>query len=164
MDLAARHHAAPPPRIVIMGNTTLSRLVHSIVPEYRAVAEIQIIDSTLDEGLEMAKGLVKSGMADVFVSAGAFGAYLRDKFSLPVVLIKVTPYDLLISILKARVVSERVGVITYQSNISAHDVEDIKKLLHFNFEHACYSTVEEAREIFRKMAAENHYVFTNPPF
>lgn len=159
MDLALKRQSTHNPRIIVVGNTTLSRLVHSIIPEYKAVAEIQIIDSTLDEGIESAKELIKNGMADVFLSAGAFGAYLRDKFLLPVVLIKVTPYDLLTSILKARAISDRIVTITYQPSISAHEIEDVKKLLQFNFEHSFYSTVEEARDNFRKLAGENHKVF-----
>lgn len=141
-----------------MGSIKLSRLVHSIIPGYSSVAEINIIDNTLDEGVETAKESIRSREVDVFISAGSYGVYLRDKFPLPVMLVNVTPYDIFSSLLKARLLSDKIGVITYHTNISEQELDDIRKLLQLNFEYKSYINSEDAKDQLRKLIADGFKV------
>lgn len=144
------------PKIWVISYKGLSHLFHSIIPSYEAVAEIQTVDKIFDEAVGIARDLAKSGQADVFISAGANGAYMRDKTPLPVVQVKVTGFDLLRALLKARDVSEKIAIVTYQQTVT--ELEEIKRLLNLNIEQRFYTTVEEAKDRVRELAALGYKV------
>ena len=145
-----------PPRVAVISYKGLSRLVHSLLPTYQGRAQIQIVDKVFDEAVEVARELDRRRDVDVFVSAGANGAYLRDTVSRPVVQIEVTGIDLLRALLKARKLSEQVALVTYrQRNV---EFDDVKQLLDLDVEQRAYTTIDDAKEQFQELAARGYKV------
>lgn len=137
-------------RICVMG-FSMTGILPGIIPNYTALADIRIINKIFKEGLEAAQALVKAGEVDVFVAAGANGAYLRDRLRVPVVLVKVTGFDILQALVKAREVSDRIAIFSYQA-ISA-ELEEVKQLLKLDIDQCFYTTPEDAQARVQELAA-----------
>lgn len=151
-----REDAARKPRICAISYKSLSRLIHSVIPRYAPLAEIRIVDKLFDDALDTARDLVAAREVDVFLSAGANGAFLRNNVTVPVVLIKVSGFDILRALLKAREISKRIAIVTYQA--TSAELEEVKQLLKLNVEQRSYTTIEDARDCFRDLAADGYKV------
>lgn len=150
MTIATRQTAALP-RICAIGSSFV-RLLPGIIPSYAHLADIRIIDKIFEEGLEAAEDLVKTGHVDVFVSAGANGAFLRNHLDAPVALLKIGGFDILHALAKARDVSPRIAIFSYQAISS--DLEEVKQLLKVDVEQCFYTTPEDAKDRVRELAAQ----------
>lgn len=139
-----------------MGYKGLSRLVHSVLADYENQADIVVIDQVFDDALTVAQDLERNKATDVIISAGANATILRSALTLPVVPIKVTGYDVLLALMKARAVSERVGIVTYRDPIP--ELEATKDLLKLEVSQRTYQTLEDARDCFLSLAAEGYRV------
>ncbi|MFA5812889.1 MAG: PrpR N-terminal domain-containing protein, partial [bacterium] len=142
--------ADPRPRIRVISYAGLSRLVHAVAPEYQSRANIEISDSIFDNALAMGHELEREGNTDVIISAGANAAILRSSLSLPVVTIKLTGYDVLLALFKARRYAERVGIVTFREPIP--EIEQIKEMLRIEVSQRTYTTVDDVSECFRALA------------
>lgn len=78
---------------------------------------IQVVDALLEDALCQAKKMQETGEADVFVSAGGNAKLLAQNLRTPFVEIKVTGFDILLALKKAKKYSDRIGVVTYGSKI-----------------------------------------------
>ncbi len=143
------------PRIWVTG-FSLGGFLPDILPDYAAVAEIRVINKLFAEGLDAARGLLDAGEADVFIAAGANGAYLRAHLDAPVVQIKVSGFDILHALQKAREISGRIAIFSYQA-IRA-ELEEIKELLNVEIEQCYYTTPADARERVQQLAADGFRV------
>ena len=144
------------PRITVISYKGLSRLVHSLVPNYHGRAKINIVDKVFDDAVAIAREIDQRDEADVFISAGSNGAYLRDNVSLPVIQIPVTGFDLMRAIIKARKISDRIALVNYKSTNS--ELEEVKQLLDIDVEQRSYTTIDDAKEQFHDLAAQNYKV------
>ncbi len=138
------------PRIVVISYRGLSRLVRSLIPDYEDRVQFTVIDKIFDDAADIAQRLVAEDSVDVFLSAGANGAYLKDTFGTPVVRVPVTGVDLMRAMLKARKLSDHVAVVTYREPNS--ELEEIKDLVNLEIEQRCYTTLDGAKEAFRELA------------
>lgn len=93
---------------------------------------------------------------NVILTAGANAAYLRENSSFPIATIKVTPYDLMRALMRAREHDKRIGLIVYQRILP--ELEEVKKLFPFDIAQRAYSTVEEAVEAVRQLAMQGYRV------
>ena len=82
-------------RVCLIGNSKLSKLVHSLIPEFEAVASITIIDNIFNDAVRAARDLIEQQAVDVFISAGANAFYLNDTLPMPVLALKVEQTDLI---------------------------------------------------------------------
>lgn len=139
-----------------MGYKGLSRLVHSVLTEFENRANVVVIDQVFDDALLVAQQLERDGETDLFISAGANATILRSALKLPVVTIKVTGYDVMLALMKARAVSERVGIVTYRDPIP--ELEATKSLLKLEVSQRTYQTLADARDCFRSLASEGFEV------
>jgi propionate catabolism operon transcriptional regulator len=97
---------------------------------------------------------------DVFVSAGANGAYLRKHAPVPVVLVSPTGFDVLQALAKARRLSARVGIVTFGQ--VPPELEQFGELYGLEIEHRSYETVEDAEAAVRDLAAGGIEVVVGP--
>jgi propionate catabolism operon transcriptional regulator len=139
-----------------MGYKGLSRLVHSVLTEFEHKADIVVIDQVFDDALALAQELERDGETDLIISAGANATILRSALKLPVVTIKVSGYDVMLALMKARAVSERVGIVTYRDPIP--ELEATKSLLKLEVSQRTYQTLEDARDCFRSLASDGFEV------
>lgn len=136
-------------RVCLIGNSKLSRLVHSLIPEFEAVASITIIDNIFNDAVRSARDLIERQAVDVFISAGANAFYLNDTLPMPVLALKVEQTDLVQAVITARRISSRILLLTYErqeTNLELLGLFDGLELSHHT-----YSTAEHAKEIFHNL-------------
>lgn len=100
------------PTLWAVGISKLGALYRDIVPEYAAAADIQIIDKGYDEVIDELAAQ-PAGTVDGIIAAGSNGAYLRERLALPVVLVKVTGFDVMQALARARRISSRIALVSY---------------------------------------------------
>ena len=144
------------PRICVIGYKGLTRVVQSVLPEYAARADIEVIDEVFEQANLAAQQRERDGLADVFISAGANASNLKSTLSTPVAAIKVSGYDILVALLKARQISERVGLVMYRDTV--RELASVKALLNLQIDQLAYQTADEARDCFMSLAAAGHTV------
>jgi propionate catabolism operon transcriptional regulator len=138
------------PRVCVMG-FSLTGMLPGIVPNYSNQIEIRIINKIFSEALEASRELIRAGELDILIAAGANGAFLRGNLPIPVVLIKVSGFDILHALAKAREESERIAIFSYQT-ISA-ELEEVKALLKIDIEQCYYTTPQDAAQRVAELAA-----------
>jgi propionate catabolism operon transcriptional regulator len=127
-----------------------------LLAHYAPIADIKIIDRTMDEALSAARELERAGDVDVFISAGSNGEHLRNNVSAPVVLIKVSAFDILTALFQAQKVSRRIAIVTHKATHS--DLDLLKQLLNIEIEHRSYTTMDDARTCFEDLARQDYKV------
>jgi propionate catabolism operon transcriptional regulator len=139
----------------------LDALLESVIPHYAAVADIRVFNKGFQDALDLAHALVQQGEeVDVFISAGANGAYLRKHATVPVVTIQPTGFDMLRALAKARRLSRRVALVTFGD--VTPELEQLNELYGLEIEQRAYETVEEAEACVREVAAKGIEVVVGP--
>ena len=148
--------AAPLPRICVIGYKGLTRVVLSVLPEYAGRADIEVIDEVFEQANLAAQERERERRVDVFISAGANASILKSTLTTPVAAIKVSGYDVLVALLRARELSDRVGLVTYRDTVP--ELASVKALLNLQIDQLSYKTADEARDCFMSLAAAGHTV------
>ena len=139
----------------------LDGLLEAVIPQYAAVADIRVFHKGFQDALDAARALVQQGEeVDVFISAGANGAYLRKHGTVPVVTIQPTGFDMLQALAKARRLSRRVAIVSFGD--VTPELEQFKDLYGLEIEQRAYETVEEAESCVRELAAKGVEVVVGP--
>jgi len=139
-------------RVCLIGNSKLSQVVHSLIPEFEALASITIIDNIFNDAVKAARDLIERQQVDIFISAGANAFYLQDTLPIPVLALKVEQADLIQAVLTARRISSKILLLTYErqeTNVELLSLFDGVELTHHT-----YSTAEHAKEIFHSVRNE----------
>lgn len=138
----------------------LNQLYQEIIPSYLPFADIQIIHEGFDEAVQAIQERMKFEDVDVVVAAGSNGAFLRRYLTIPVVLVKVTGFDMLEALAEARRVSERIAIVTHQT--ITPELEQFKHLFNLNIEQRHYTTAEDAKDCVRELCSEGVKVIVGP--
>lgn len=149
-------------RVCLIGNSKLSKMVHSLIPEFASVAEIIIIDSIFNDALMSAKRLVEHDAVDVFVSAGGNAFYLKDTLPIPVVALEVLQADLMNAVLKARQVSRSILLLTHEHQAAWSEFLDYVEGI--EIVSRTYRVAEEAKEIFNGIDKDDFEVVIGTSF
>ncbi len=122
-----------------------------VVAEYAGRAQIELVDGSFGEALEIARDRIDRDAVDVFVSAGSNATLLRAGQPLPVAAVQVTGFDLFQALIKARSIATRVGVVMHGETLP--ELEAVKDLLNIEISQHAYQTPEDARlrfEVLRR--------------
>lgn len=130
----------------------LAQTVDSVMPDYAGKADIRVIDTAVDSALQIARDLETRNEVDVFVCAGATGAYLRRYLNRPVLSMRVGGSDLIRALDQARERSPVVAIVSY-SRINA-ELEEMAALFTVQIRQAAYTTLEEARQAVERMGEQ----------
>ncbi|BAV75239.1 Fis family transcriptional regulator [Pseudomonas chlororaphis subsp. aurantiaca] len=114
-----------------------------MITDYTDETHIQVLDTSVHEVLEVARGLERRDEVDVFICAGATAAYLRKHLTRPVLSMRIGGADLLRALGQARTHSSQVAILSY-NRINA-DLEAMSELFTVQVHQASYTTLEEAR-------------------
>jgi propionate catabolism operon transcriptional regulator len=121
----------------------LAREVQIIAASFCAVANIRIVDLPFGESLAYARNAERSGEVEVFVCAGATGAYLQKNLTTPVVLMKNGGNDLMHAMSEALLHSTNIALLSYrQSNL---ELDYTARLWKVAFKHLQYETLDEVK-------------------
>ena len=102
------------PVIWTVSVSRLADLFRDITLEYDHVAAIEPISLGFDEAARHIRERVASERCDVVIAAGSNAAYLKGRISVPLVVAKASGFDMLQALARARRLSSRIGIITYQ--------------------------------------------------
>lgn len=138
----------------------LKFLLRSIIPSYAPVADIQLIEKGFDEAVQELRQRMKTEEVDIVVAAGSNGAYLRQHLKLPVMLVRVTGFDMLAALIRARKISARIAVITHQA--ITPELEQFKELFHLSIVQRSYVTVADAEEAVEDLVRRGIEVIVGP--
>ena len=105
------------PVIWTVSVSRLYDLFRDITLEYDHLARIEPINLGFDEAARHIRERMASERCDVVIAAGSNAAYLKGRVSVPVVIAKASGFDFMQALARARRVSDRIGVITYQQQL-----------------------------------------------
>ncbi|MDB5745873.1 MAG: propionate catabolism operon regulatory protein PrpR [Massilia sp.] len=139
------------PVIWTVSVSRLSDLFRDITLEYDHLATIEPINLGFDEAARHIRERMASERCDVVIAAGSNGAYLKGRVSAPVVNAKASGFDVLQALSRARKVSPRVGVISYQQPLP--ELADFSATFGLTIDQRSYVTREDARAAIKEMKA-----------
>ena len=148
------------PIIWAVSVSKLKKLFEDIAPSYAARADIHVVEKGFEQAVAAINERLKSEEADVVLAAGSNGAYLRRYLRLPVVLLKVTGFDMLEALAKARRISERIAIVTHAE--ITPQLGQFKSLFNLAIEQRSYTTGEDAAQCVRELAAAGIEVVVGP--
>jgi transcriptional regulator, propionate catabolism operon regulatory protein len=144
-------------RLCFLSHAPLSRLAMEVAAEFAAVAEIEFVDRTFDDAVAQARERERAKAVDAFVSAGSNAALLKGALAAPVATIKVTGYDILVALRRARQRAARAAIVTFGDTIA--ELDAARGLLDIEIAQRAYRTLDEARRAFEALVAQGHTVF-----
>lgn len=165
------------PVIWAVGISKLGELYRDIVPDYAAQAEVQIIDKGYEAVID-ALARLPAGSVDGIVAAGSNGAFLRERLALPVVLVKVTGFDVMHALARARRAlsspsplppsspasavspASRIALVSYAR--PAPEFERFKSAFHLDISQHAYFDRHDAEDLVHRLRDEGIEVIVGP--
>lgn len=99
-----------------------------IVKEHK-YSNVDVCLGSMSEGVEVAKKAIEDG-AEIIVTRGGTYQLVKEKFSVPVIEIKVSAYDIIESFEKVKNPKEVIGVVGYSNVVYGFDI--LLKILKYN--------------------------------
>jgi propionate catabolism operon transcriptional regulator len=130
----------------------LSDLFRDITLEFDHLATIEPINLGFDEAARHIRERMAAERCDVVIAAGSNAAYLRGRVSAPVVVAKASGYDVMQALARARRISPRIGVITYQEPLA--QLAEFVATFGLSVAQRTYATEEDARASINELKAE----------
>lgn len=131
------------PIIWTISVSRLFTLFRDISPEFSEQAEITPLNIGFEQAAEIVRQRLKTGHCDAIISAGSNGAYLKSHVSVPVIMVKISGFDVMQALAKARELSDKVGIINYKNIIPSLD--EFQQRFGLHIEQRSYVTAEDAR-------------------
>jgi transcriptional regulator, propionate catabolism operon regulatory protein len=131
------------PVIWTVSVSRLSDLFRDITLEYDHLAAIEPINLGFDDAARHIRERMASERCDVVIAAGSNAAYLKGRVSVPVVIAKASGFDVMQALARARRVSHRIGVITYQEQLP--QLAEFAATFGVDIAQRTYVTEEDAR-------------------
>ena len=133
------------PVIACMSYGELTSLIEKNKHKFSNSADIKIIDKLIDDAIKIAGKMEKNCEADVFICSGNFSS-LSCPLSNPVVEIKVTGYDILLALKKAKEYSNKISIVTHNNNKIQY-LHEIQDILTVSVKQLSYNNPLEAEKI-----------------
>jgi len=149
-------------RICLIGNSKLSQVIHSLIPEFESLAHITIIDNVFNDAVKAARDLIECEQVDIFISAGANAFYLQNTLPIPVLALEVERTDLIHAVQTAQRISKKILLLTYQRQEISFDLFGLFEGL--ELVPYTYSTAEHAKEVFHSVRDEGFGVVIGSSF
>jgi len=134
------------PRLPIIWTVAVSRLsqlFNEVIPEFDGRAEIHAIPLGYDEAVQHIRQRLQRQTCDVLISAGSNAAYLRNRVARPLVLVRASGFDLMQALSRARRISERIGVVTHESDLPVF--AEFQRSFGLDIAQRSFVTAEDAR-------------------
>ncbi len=140
------------PTIAVLSYHALTSLINQLqyIPPHPV--RILVIDCMLKDALEKARNMEKNREADVFLSAGGTAKLLSGNLSNPLVEIKVTGFDILAALKEAKLHSDTVALITYESKIP--HLENLSGLLNITIKQFTYLYISDIEVHLKQLQNE----------
>jgi len=139
------------PVIWTVSVSRMSRLMADLMPEFDDRARIESIQLGFENAVSYIRRRLQTEHCDVLVAGGSNGAYLKNRVPLPVVLVRPTGLDLFAALSRARRVSERVGIITHETDLP--EFAEFQQRFGLHIEQRQFLTAEDARHAVAELVA-----------
>ncbi|HEV7816191.1 MAG TPA: propionate catabolism operon regulatory protein PrpR [Janthinobacterium sp.] len=140
---SAPSETADKPVIWTVSVSRLSDLFRDITLEYDELATIEPINLGFDAAARHIRERLATQRCDAVIAAGSNAAYLKGRLAVPVVIAKASGYDMMQALARARRVSERIGVISYQNRMP--ELAEFAATFGVTIAQRTYVTEEDAR-------------------
>ena len=137
------------PRLCFLSYRQIRMFAMPIVAEYSDRADIEVVDGSFGEALAIANERMEKGLADVFVSAGSNASLLRSGLQAPVATIQLSGFDIMQALIRARTMSDRIGIVMYGQTIP--ELDSVKGLLNIDICQYAYQTPDIARQCIQQL-------------
>ncbi|NGZ87989.1 propionate catabolism operon regulatory protein PrpR [Duganella aceris] len=131
------------PVIWTVSVSRLYDLFRDITLEYDDLATIEPINLGFDEAARHIRERMATERCDAVIAAGSNAAYLKGRLSVPVVIAKFSGFDVMQALARARRVSDRIGIVTYQERLA--ELAEFSATFGFDVAQRTYATEEDAR-------------------
>ncbi|QYY30022.1 MULTISPECIES: propionate catabolism operon regulatory protein PrpR [Cupriavidus] len=148
------------PRIWALGISRLQRAFAELIPAYSHLAEFRIVGRAYDSAADAIRREAREGKLDVVVSGGSNGAYLRQHVDVPVVLVKVTGFDVMSALATARRISPNVALVTHASTYA--EVDEFTRAFSLSIPAYTYLTEDDATARVQTLKQEGVKVVVGP--
>ena len=129
------------PTIAVMSYRMLTSLINKTSFNFADPVRVLLIDAIFDDAIKKAQELEANEEVDVFVSAGGNAQLLSQHIQTPLVEIKITGFDILLALMKAKKYGGKVGIVSFQSKIPYLD--QVAGLLTMSVKQVTYDQPEE---------------------
>lgn len=145
MSTPARDELPGPQKPVIwtVSVSRLADLFRDITLEYDDRALIEPVNLGFDEAARHIRERMMTERCDAVIAAGSNGAYLKSRLSVPVVIAKASGFDVMQALARARKISPKIGIVTYQNAIPA--LKEFQDAFGVDILQRNYATEEDAR-------------------
>jgi propionate catabolism operon transcriptional regulator len=153
-----RRPALPPPpaetRPVIwtVAISRLQDLFRDITLEYDDRADIEPITLGFEEAVRHIRERLANEHCDAVIAAGSNAAYLKSRLSLPVVVAKASGFDVMQALARARKISPRIALVSYQQTIP--ELMEFQSTFGLDIVQRSYATEEDARAQINELKAD----------
>ena len=140
------HPSSDAPSLPVIWTVSVSRLAdlfRDITLEYDHLATIEPVHLGFDEAARHIRERLATERCDVIIAAGSNAAYLKGRLPVPLVVAKYSGMDLMQALARARRITERIGVITYQQELP--ELAAFASTFGFAIAQRTYVTEEDAR-------------------
>lgn len=144
------------PVVAVVGHERLTPLIQRLEPEFRGKAQILIYEDLFEHALALSERLMAQHSADVLLSAGANGTYLQENTSFPIALIRVTGYDLMRALVRAREYDHRIGLVAYRQTMP--ELAEVTHIFRFDVAQRSYETIGQATAAIRELGGLGYKV------
>jgi propionate catabolism operon transcriptional regulator len=139
------------PRLCFLSYRQIRLFALPIVAEYSNRADIEVVDGSFAGALATARERIAKGQVDVFVSAGSNASLLRSNLQAPVATIQLGGFDIMQALIRARQMSDRIGIVMYGQIIP--ELDSVKGLLNIEIHQYAYQTPDIARHCIAQLHA-----------
>lgn len=137
------------PCIVAVGFRRINKMLQELAPVFADKALVQVLDVGFEQAVARVRELQATQTVDVVVAAGSNGGYLRQHLDTPVVLVKVGGFDLMQALARARRLSDRMGLVTFEG--MAPDLSAFGELFEHGVVQRSYRTEDEAQACVQEL-------------
>ncbi|WP_420994315.1 propionate catabolism operon regulatory protein PrpR [Cupriavidus sp. 30B13] len=148
------------PRIWAVGISRLSRAFADLIPGYAAQADFRIVGKGFAAAASAIAREAREGRLDAVVAGGSNGAYLRQHVDVPVVLVKVTGFDVMSALSTARRISPRVALVTHAATYP--EVDEFVRTFSLSIPAYTYLTEDDATARVKALKQEGVQVVVGP--
>jgi len=142
--------------VCFLGYRQLTRLVRPVLGDYVHRARLEVAEGAFDEAVAIARRRIADREVDAFLSAGANASILRASFDAPVATIEVEGFDVLEAMIRARRMTDRVGIVTYGQIDPRLDA--VKGLLRMEVAQYAYRNADDAQRHFEALRRDGFEV------
>jgi propionate catabolism operon transcriptional regulator len=132
------------PVIWTVSVSRLTDLFRHITLEYDNRATIEPIHLGFDDAVRHIRERMATERCDAVIAAGSNAAYLKSRLSVPVVVARFSGFDVLQALARARRVSPRIGIVTYQEPLQ--ELAEFAATFDIDVAQRTYVTEEDARD------------------